>query len=142
MFTPDKRKEEKSMMNFAGSCKWCGQITNSNREFSTQEEANKYASEHCDCETARLEKYKRDQIYYGMEKVEHLFGENATDFGFEPANEDVIEFLNMTIETMVNGVVNAVTLKIAGGDKAVIALTNKGGVKVQRSKVQQCQLTD
>ena len=129
-------------MKFIGSCRYCGQVINSNRSFSSQEDADNYASDYCDCPEASLERKRREQIDLGKEKIKRLFGEDVTALGFDALSNDTIEFLNLIVEKIVKEKIAAATVKLENGEKVVIAETAKGGLKIQRNKLQQCQLTD
>ena len=71
-----------------------------------------------------------------------MFGEDVAALGFDALSNDTIEFLNLIVEKIVKEKIAAVTVKLKNGEKVVMAETAKGGLKVQRNKLQQCQLTD
>ncbi len=130
-------------MKFTGSCRFCGQIANVGYSFSTQEEADEYATEHCSCTEAVIQRESREQIGYAKERVKQLFGADAKENGFSPVKEDaVISILNSIVESVANKKLNWATLRIKGGGKATITATANGRIRVQRSVTHACHFDD
>ncbi len=130
-------------MEFLGACKYCGQVTSGKREFSTQSDADEYATDNCGCDESQSERERAHQVTYAKERVRQLFGEDARRRGFEPVkNTEILEILNLIVEGIAEGEFDWATVKIHGGGKATLASTARGGIRVQRSITHACQLDE
>lgn len=130
-------------MSYIPTCPYCGQSMSSNGAFCTRTEADEYAAEHCDCDTATFERRKREQVHDAQERVRRLFGASAEQYGFKQEKDDeIVSILNNIVESIANNRLQWATLRINKGGKVTIALTAKGGIRVQRSITHACQLEE
>ena len=86
-----------------GLCKNCGQMHLVSAE--TQEEADRIASESCDCENEA--KWHRMM----EENVEMLCGEQSRNLNFIPLDDTSLRYVKTTCEIKINGVLGKVDIK-------------------------------
>lgn len=69
-----------------GTCRYCGQVVNLERERDSQEAADIAASEECSCYDAREERAIRRKIENAQDRIQKVFGSEAEELGFRPIN--------------------------------------------------------
>lgn len=115
-----------------GSCRFCGQQeARKVLEDWTQEEKDELVTETCECLEARLYAAEKGQKERAHKRIEMLFGENN---GVVTCNAAVLELLHSIINPVCEGNIAAATVDIGNGVKAKINITNKGNIKVGRTK--------
>ena len=78
-------------MVYIGACKYCGQICTADTEFDSQEEADNYATNQCNCERASTERALREAICFAYGNAAVLFGNPQEKAGI--TKEELIEEL-------------------------------------------------
>lgn len=125
-----------------GVCPYCGQLANIGSEVETQEEATELAIEVCTCAGARHERETVDKIEAAFDRIDDLFGEDATRYGFQPLTKpEPIEVLKQIAVLVARGSLSSAGLSVTGQCRAKIGLTSKGEIKVERSEARSCQLS-
>lgn len=116
---------EKKMMT--GVCTGCGQTKTVRAE--TQEEADMIATSECGCARGELIRKKRELD----QRLSELIGEEAPDYGWEPAGStDVLESIRTIGHIVAEGGIESVGIRI---DKTNLKIGAKGGkIVVERSK--------
>lgn len=112
--------EIKSMM---GKCEYCGAEIGVMAK--SQAEANKMASEKCDCSSARTAQKKRMLA----EKLEELAGKKCEKLGFRPVDDDIRKLFDRIGEMVIDGRIQNAAFKVDG-----TVLNIKGGAKVKISR--------
>ena len=78
-----------------GTCRYCGQVVNLERERDSQEAADIAASEECSCYDAREERAIRRKIENAQDRIQKVFGSEAEELGFRPINApEPIQLMN------------------------------------------------
>lgn len=116
-----------------GVCPWCGQA-NMEKEFDTQEEADRYAAENCSCTEAVHERNILRKAADARAIVWQFFGEDCdeSEFGSELASE-IIEALYLLTDRIVRGYIDRASLKIG---TTTADISGKGGkISVQRRDI-------
>lgn len=122
------------MMDGIGACRYCGQIV-AVEDVETKEEADEYATLHCNCTQGRLERQKKEQIAAAKEQVEQLFGKESVQRGFRNAlPEQAVEFLKCIVETVAREQIESAKIGFGTYGSASVDVTAKGMVRVQRSQ--------
>lgn len=112
--------EIKSMM---GKCEYCGAEIGVMAK--NQVEANKMASEKCDCSGARTAQKKRMLA----EKLKELAGDGCEELGFRPVDTEIKEAIESIGKMVIDGRVQNAAFKVDG-----TVLNIKGGAKVKISR--------
>lgn len=97
----------------------------------TQEEKDELATETCGCLEAKQYAAKKRQKERAHKRIEMLFGENN---GVVTCDVATLELLHGIINPVCEGNIAAATVDIGNGVKAKINITNKGNIKVGRTK--------
>ncbi len=121
------------MKEFTGACRYCGQVAAPGR-FASQEAADDYATDHCDCTQAKYEANVRKCINEAEANVDALFGEDCKEFGFEPMPEDIIEELKRIVRLIAQMKIASTRMQLSRGGSAGVTVNAKGKIKVTRSK--------
>lgn len=122
------------MENFYGVCAFCGQVISTDLTFGSQEEADIWATENCNCDMARIARRKRESLAQAINQVDLLYGEGCEQYGFKPLEPEALEILKTFTRSVAYGEatkISAVLSGRAGTFKA--SLTLKGKIKVSRS---------
>lgn len=128
-----------------GTCRFCGQVGNviGYRRFASQDKANDYATEHCNCSRAENERRIQRQISNANSRVCEVFGEGAEAHGFRPvADQSIFNILENCIELVARRQLSSSTLQIRGFCKANISLTAKGEIAIARSETRAYKSTE
>ena len=126
----------------AGACPYCGQLVALEVEAETEEEATRLAAETCSCVGARRERETVQRIETAHDRINQLFGENATEYGFKPLSAtEPIELMKDIAVLVARGVITSSVMGISGQCRAKISLTSKGEIKVERSEARSLQLS-
>lgn len=117
-----------------GACRFCGQIGTSDRGFSSQMEADEYATQWCGCDEAQAYREKLEAITAAKESITLLFGDGCEKYSFSPIPSDAVLMLEDLVDAIGSGYISSVSVKLQSGDSAKISVTAKGAIKVNRSK--------
>lgn len=116
-----------------GACRYCGQLHQTTGV--TQEEADRIATQACQCDGARKEKRIRDVIRDAKERAEDLLGEGGALDGFVPIEDGrVRDFIYAAIELIAIGELNSTAMQISGRGAVKVKSSGVGGVKIERSR--------
>lgn len=115
-----------------GLCKSCGQVHFVSAE--TQEEADRIASESCDCENEA--KWHRLMVA----NVEMLCGEQSKELGFVPLDGANLEFVKNACELIHAGFINNAKFSVANSE-IKISGGAAGKIDVKRTKKETNQMT-
>lgn len=116
-----------------GVCRFCGQALSVHAE--TQEEADARATLHCRCPGALQAKRVTEIIRDAKDKAEDLLGEVGEADGFVPVeDENVRALIDAAIERAAFGDLREAAFQITGHGAVKIKRTDKGGVKIERSR--------
>lgn len=126
----------------SGACPYCGQFINLESPVDTELEAAQAAAEGCSCVGARRERETVQRIETAHDRINSLFGEKATEYGFKPISAvEPIELLKDIAVLVARGVISSATMNVSGQCRAKISLTSKGEIKVERSEARSLQLS-
>jgi len=126
-------KKDEAIM---GACRFCGQMHQTTGV--TQEEADRIATQVCQCDGAKRERRLREIIRDARERAEMLFGDGGKLDGFVPIDsQGVVALINAVIELVACGELNTLTMEIDGCGAAKITGTKTGGVRITRSRKMQ-----
>lgn len=134
-----KKQEERKY----GACRYCGQI-NSEEEYETQEEADEYATLHCDCGQAKLKRQeveetnrKREEregvICVAHARIRELFGEEIEKRGLTSVEEELQSLMWQIAVMVYDEKVKSMTLAITPNTKAKISKTASGKLLITRA---------
>ena len=116
-----------------GACRYCGQLHQTTGV--TQEEADRIATQACQCDGARKEKRIRDVIRDAREKADDLLGEIGEQEGFiQVENEGVRGLINDAITLVAYGELREASLQIIGRGVVKVKSSGIGGVKIERTR--------
>jgi hypothetical protein len=116
-----------------GVCRFCGQALSVHAE--TQEEADARATLHCRCPGALQAKRVTEIIRDAKDKADDLLGEIGEADGFVPVTDDNVRALiDAAIERAAYGDLREAAFQITGHGAVKIKRTDKGGVKIERSR--------
>ena len=116
-----------------GACRFCGQLHQTTGV--TQAEADRIATQACQCDGARKEKRIRDVIRDAREKADDLLGEIGEQEGFiQVENEGVRGLINDTITLVAYGELREASLQIIGRGVVKVKSSGIGGVKIERTR--------
>lgn len=116
-----------------GACRFCGQTLSVHAE--TQEEADARATLHCRCPGALQAKRVTEIIRDAKDKADDLLGEIGEADGFVPVeDENVRALIDAAIERAAYGDLREAAFQITGHGAVKIKRTDKGGVKIERSR--------
>lgn len=116
-----------------GACRFCGQTHQTTGV--TQEEADRIATQACQCDGARKEKRIRDVIRDAKERAEDLLGEGGALDGFVPIEDSgVRDLINAAIELIAIGELNSAAMQINGRGAVKVKSSGVGGVKIERTR--------
>ena len=137
----EKREMPEGLETQIAECRYCGQghhvvTLDGWGEEKLQDEAVKM----CRCEAAMIAKNHEKQIYRAKENVRVLFGE-YDEHGEElptPSpwvmGENIIAALGIAIDEIGGGNITKITIDNGEGIKAVVQMTAKGTIKVERKE--------
>lgn len=126
-----------------GTCRYCGQLVNLERERGSQEAADIAASEECSCFDARAERAIRRQIENAQDRIQKIFGSEAEELGFQPiAAPEPLQLMNDIAVLVARGYISSAVVNVRGQCKAKISLTSKEKIKVERSETRSYQLEE
>lgn len=126
-----------------GTCRYCGQLVNLERERGSQEAADIAASEECSCFDARAERAIRRQIENAQDRIQKIFGSEAEELGFQPiAAPEPLKLMNDIAVLVARGYISSAVVNVRGQCKAKISLTSKEKIKVERSETRSYQLEE
>jgi len=110
-----------------GTCEFCGQTQFVSAD--TQAEADRLVTESCNCAGGELARKKKEL----KERLDELIGEQAPDYGWEPAGTaKAYKAICKIAEVIAEGGIESVGIRI---DKTNLKIGNKGGkIIVERSK--------
>ncbi len=130
-----------SMGEYTGACLHCGQIgTSDYMGFDSQEQADEWATSHCNCSAAQNAREESERIDRAKSHIKELFGPAATDKGFPPCDEQLVEILMRLAELVGHGWIGAVSIKLLPNGSAKLSRSSKGFVKVSRTQDRACSL--
>ena len=112
-----------------GLCKNCGQIHFVSAK--TQEEADRIASESCDCEN------KAKWHCLMEENVEMLCGEKSRELNFEPLDDASIRFVKNTCELIHAEFLGNVKFSVANSEIKINGVAGKVDIKRTRKETNQ-----
>lgn len=116
-----------------GACRYCGQVYNT--QGVTQEEADARATQVCSCDDALQAKRVTEIIRDAKGKADDLLGEIGEADGFVPVeDENVRALIDASIERAAYGDLREAAFQITGHGAVKIKRTDKGGVKIERSR--------
>lgn len=122
-------KNESAAVGRVGACKFCGQISNVEAlESFTEDEINELATERCDCMESVLYTSKKVRKERAHKEIETLFANEET------LVNDEISFLHSTVEPVIGGWLKKVTVQINDNIKMTINETQKGNLKIAKTK--------
>lgn len=128
--------------NMSGACPFCGQYIEFEYPAVDEYEARDMAAERCNCAGARHERDLQKKIALACERIEALFGENASENGFEPIpSKEPISALCDLSSLVARGVISTATINISGKCTARVTLGNKGNIVIARREARACQLS-
>lgn len=120
-----KEDPEKKMMT--GICKYCGQAQNV--EASTKEEANKKATETCNCDRAIIEKNYMEFC----NAISDLVFAQKEDTGFTPLSNDDYKMICVMADKLIRHEIQGMTIKLS--DRILkLSLDKDGNAKFRQSK--------
>ena len=126
-----------------GTCRFCGQLVNLERERDTQEAADIAASEECSCFDARAERSTRRQIENAQDRIRKIFGDEAEELGFRPIDApEPLRLMDEIAVLVARGYISSATINVRGQCRAKISLTSKEKIKVERSETRSYQLEE
>ena len=126
-----------------GTCRYCGQVVNLERERDSQEAADIAASEECSCYDAREERAIRRKIENAQDRIQKVFGSEAEELGFRPINApEPIQLMNDIAVLIARGYITSAVVNVRGQCRAKISLTSKEKIKVERSDTRSYQLEE
>ena len=126
-----------------GTCRFCGQLVNLERERDTQEAADIAASEECSCYDAREERAIRRKIENAQDRIQKVFGSEAEELGFRPIDApEPLQLMDEIAVLVARGYISSAIINVRGQCRAKISLTSKEKIKVERSETRSYQLED
>lgn len=115
-----------------GTCKFCGQTAACKAlEGWGQEEIDELATEICRCQDARHYSFEKEAEGRIDGKIEMLFGAGNKEDGI---NNEVIAMLHEAAHLVYGGAMQSITVDIGNGIKGKISMTQKGNIKVVRTR--------
>lgn len=108
------------MATMMGKCEYCGMEIGVIAK--TQAEANKMASEKCDCHGGRIAEKKRCM----SERLQELAGKECGKLGFQPVEDEVFAAIERIAHMVIDGRIQSAVFKVSG---TVISI--KGGEKTK-----------
>lgn len=124
-----------------GACRYCGQMGRTAKSFDHQDEADEWATAHCTCDRAMLERRRKEELADAHMRIDMLFGEESEEqFGLRSADEETVALLKRAARDIIEGTVSSMQLKHPSYGKAEIGKSSKGTVTVKRSATRVCQL--
>lgn len=124
-----------------GACRYCGQMVGTTKSFDHQDEADEWATAHCTCDRAMLERRKKEILADAHMRIDMLFGEESEErFGLSSVDEETIALLKRAARDIAEGTLSTVQLKHPSYGKAEIGTNSKGTITVKRSATRAYQL--
>ena len=109
-----------------GVCQGCGQTKMAKAQ--TQEEADRIATQDCDCPAGELMRRKKEFD----DRLNELIGETAPDNGWEPAkSKEVFERIQELGHIIIEGGIESAVIRI---DKTTLKIKGGGKLVLERSK--------
>lgn len=125
-----KEKEPTLVIPAKGACRYCGQIAEIEVLLNWgPAEMETVATELCDCTDSQLYTKKMRSRESAKNRIEQLFGE--ADIA-DSMHQELVPFLLMTVDAVMDGKVASCTCNIGNGIKAIIKQQSNGMIKVQR----------
>lgn len=134
----EKREQSQTgeVITTYGTCRFCGQMISikSLTEWG-QKEHDEAASESCFCIEARLYIRTKRQKERVHKQIDKLFGaKNETDNNPIAVPDEVISLLHEVVSPVCENLIASITVDAGNGIKAKISKTQKGNIKVMRTK--------
>ena len=125
-------KKANNAISSIGTCRFCKQ----QRTVEILQEWNKHeideaATELCDCNEATTYTYRKKRAEQANTKIKELFGE---DNGEVTVSAKVVNILYEAVIPICEELAAAVSIDVGNGVKAKISMTQKGTIKVTRTK--------
>lgn len=126
-----------------GTCRYCGQVVNLERERDSQEAADIAASEECSCYDAREERAIRRKIENAQDRIQKVFGSEAEELGFRPINApEPIQLMNDIAVLIARGYITSAVVGDSVERKSRSRAKRKSTSKVERSETRSYQLEE
>lgn len=122
----EKRELPDGVHEEMGACIFCGQTYMFANVSMGEEQLNEAATEECNCEDAKEWRMKRNRSRKVHKKVDEIFTE-----------EKYSKFMNLAADMVLTGDLDKVAIKMDTGETGTITITQKGSVKIQRSRTMQ-----
>lgn len=126
--TEAKVKKEVQMRDYDAICKYCGDKQPILAE--SQAEADELTSEQCSCGGATKAR-KREML---LKNIESICGGGAGQYGYDRVPESVQELINQMGERVLQGEIEAATIKLIDGS-VIVKLSSKGAACVNRTTI-------
>lgn len=110
----------------AGACKYCGQIVPTRG--TTQEEADRIATEECTCSMASAMQKRVRSIQLAKEIIDELFPRLEDE-----RNTELAISLKNIVDEIAAGRYRAITIQVSGKVSVSLSMTGKGTIKVART---------
>lgn len=112
--------------DFLGICQGCGQTKMVKAE--SQAEADKIATNECDCPEGELQRRKKEFD----DRLNELIGETAPDNGWEPAkSKEIFDRIQELGYVVIEGGIESAVIRI---DKTTLKIKGGGKLTLERSK--------
>lgn len=109
-----------------GVCSGCGQTKMVKAQ--TQEEADRIATEECDCPEGELTRRKKEFD----DRLQELISETAPEYGWEPAkSQEIFERIQELGHIVCEGGIESAVIRI---DKTTLKIKGGGKITLERSK--------
>ena len=114
-------------------CPFCGQVKGEADTDGcvTERDYEIAAAKVCNCPGAVRERDRLERIARAKAKVKEMFGEGASEAGFDPVAETVVDRLMSDIELVSGGTIKSAVYKLPGEVTASVALSS-GAIKIVR----------
>ena len=89
------------------------------------------AAKVCNCPGAVRERDRLERIARAKAKIDEIFGAGASEAGFDPVAETVVERLMSDVELVSGGTIKSAVYKLPGEVTASVALSS-GAIKIVR----------
>ena len=126
----EKDESEYEYIERVGYCIYCGQSRMVNafegdivKASSEEEYVNLLATEKCQCQEARTQRYIKQQTLKAKSFVNNYFGK---DF------PEVAEIRSFAVEKVIDGKFSKITIDTGCKVKGIVQINSKGNIKVQR----------
>lgn len=121
---------------YTGACRYCGQVASSIHSFETEELANEFATNACNCTDAIVERNRAASIQRAKATITRLCGEECKRCGFVPVDPETLDFLISLVDHIGRGLLGKAQCVLPVGDVVYIrALDAPGQMKISRKMV-------